>query len=434
MNSEILLDKWSHMLMAGRNIPLYGTDKEADFFDFMDSIRHFHLQWLRDEIKRTCDTLLCSSLRTKHYIQAFKELASSDKRMFKLLYPGERQYNILEINTFPKIYIYVGYGTREPVSPTNIIIADYYCNVIFESGRYYLSPSDIINIFSNIDAVFKERTKDIITSGLKELVPETLKKFFVRGRLNRYMGNSDFSDNSCDISHEMFLKATDTHNMAYTYLPDYFLNPDNMKKTFENVEYSYWALSGISSLLPEGVDFICQHRDDCGVSFAYERTIGEEEYLRRKAVLLVRDDRLCNHELGERDYADIMRYCGLEGKMSIHEFVSMCDSDMIRLDNHEYEIKRKLGSYADKVTLTFYPDCVAVYLLDNRDKKWRRECFLKFDFYSDLSFLDDMDCYMRTSDELVSLFNDSNDYMTTVGLLTSTKKGKKGFKVPSPDK
>jgi hypothetical protein len=41
--------------MAGSDRSLYGTDKDTDFRDFLESIKNFHFQWLRDEIKRTCD-------------------------------------------------------------------------------------------------------------------------------------------------------------------------------------------------------------------------------------------------------------------------------------------------------------------------------------------------------------------------------------------
>lgn len=56
-----------------------------------------------------------------------------------------------------------------------------------------------------------------------------------------------------------------------------------------------------------------------------------------------------------------------------------------------------------------------------RDSKWERESCLKIPYGTDLSFLQNYSQLKTAADKLRELFYGSNDYETSVGLLTQYK-------------
>ena len=419
MNSEIALNYIGQALMAGRDNTPLGVSEEKDFRSFHKSLQYFHLAWLREDIKNLYQR---HNKKTKFplndYLLTLRRLVRCNKKVFELWWPASRRaYRELIIHTTPEIHIKVEGTKRIP----HIQITDDYNFVVYDSTNGKLYPTEIYKLFSNIDTKLKERSQDIIIGGLKDVVPECLKSYFIRGKFTKDMGNSCFSDGSFSIGHEIRLVASDTHDMAYSYIPDFFWNDDCMKRTFENVQYSYWALMEISSRLPKEVEFICQHRDDCGVMLTNENpsSIDEKELLRRKAVLMAHKEQQ-GHTMEHQDYMDILSYCGLNESISISDFINMCSGDFNKLHNHEYVIKEQIGAYFDEVSLVFNPNSISIFLLKNRNSTWSRECFLRFPYGSNLSFLKDIDYYLEKAKELTNVFEKNGDTETSVGLLKST--------------
>ena len=256
---------------------------------------------------------------------------------------------------------------------------------------------------------------------MKELIPEKLQAHYLRGKFTKDMGHSCWADGSFSIGHEIRLSVTDAHEMAYAYIPDHFWDEQLMKHAFENVVYSYWLLTEIASRLPQGVEFICQDRDDFGVTLTTEvSSIDNDELFRRKAVLMVRDDQE-DCKLGQGDYEDIMTYYGLNERFSTQEFIDMCHSDINTLRNREQDINARLRSFADKATICFEPEKIAVYLMEKRNDHWGRECCLRFGYDSDLAFLNEIEYYLKKAQELGSAFTVRGDDYMTVGLLSKNK-------------
>lgn len=422
MNSEIALNILGQVLLAGRDNTPLGVNEYKDFQAFHKSVQYFHLAWLKEEImgvygKRDKRRML----NVNEYLLAIRKLSRKDKKMYELWWPASRRaYRELVIHTVPEIHIKVD-GTKRKAHVQ--ITDDSNHIIVYDSSNGALYPSEIIKLFSDIDSRLKDRTKDIIISGLKDLVPDSLKGYFLRGKFTKDMGNSIHDDNSFSIGHEIRLKATSTHDMAYAYIPDYFWNEDAMRRTFENVVYSYWTLAEISARLPKDVEFICQHRDDCGVSFTNEPpSIGDEEYLRRRAVLMVYKDLQYKSPLDEEDYKDIMTYCNLSNKLTLQDFTRMCMNDINRLQDRKQTICRQLGGQVDDVTIVFNVNSVNIFLKKNRENKWERECFIRASYDTNQSFLKDIGFYLEKSKELERVFEKSWDIETTVGLLKAIDK------------
>ncbi|MBR2101782.1 MAG: hypothetical protein IJ928_03420 [Prevotella sp.] len=415
MNSEIPLNLIGQTLMEGRDNTPIGEDAEKDFSAFHESLQYFHLEWLREEILKTRRNQTEKKIWFNDYVLALKKLAVNNGNCSELQIDEKENHAKLIIHTVPEIHVVVE-GTQE--EPQLVISNGHYIFIHYTKDG--LHPSELVSLFSDIDTKLKERSKDIIISGLKELVPGSLRECFISGKFTKDMGHSIQYDNSFSIGHEIRLRATETHDMAYAYIPDYFWNPQNKSHALNNLVYSYWALSEISARLPENVEFICQHRNDCGVTFTNDNPdFDRDEYFRRRAVLMVRRDQERNRNLKKDDYMYIMVHCGLNEKFSLRDFIIMCNSDNIKLQNHKQNIESRLGSYAEKVTIVFETDSISIYFLKDRQQEWTRECFLRFPYDSDLHFLKDIGFFMEKSKELVSVFNKSMDFETSVGLLRS---------------
>lgn len=419
MDSEIALNIIGQALMAGRDNTPLGVNEEKDFRAFHRSLQYFHLEWLRERINKICKTYNDKAdYCYDEYIQAIKTIAMRNGNICEI-HSTESNKSEMIIHSIPEIHIYVD-GTR---NWPYLRITDEY-NVVIHESEKGLPPSQIVELFSEIDSKFKERSKDIIISGLKDIVPNSLKNYFLRGKFTKDMGCSMYSDGRCSIGHEIRLSATETHDMVYAYIPDYFWQEECRIRTFKNVVYSYWALSEISARLPKDVDFICQHRDDCGVHLTNETPsqyppIDRDEFIRRKAVLMVRKEqsRRNTQKTQQRNYEYIMDFCGLKERYSMQEFLRMCNSDIIKLKNLTQIIKSRLGAYAEEVTIVFNTNSISIFFMKNREQHWTRECLLQFPYNTNLYFLKDIDVFVEKSKELISVFDKSWDIETTVGLL-----------------
>ena len=421
MDSEIALNIIGQVLLAGRDNTPLGENEEKDFRNFHKSLQYFHLVWLEEEIMK-----ICQKHKTKteflinDYFQALKKLERSDKKIYKLFCDDSiKNFRELIIHTIPEIHIIVDGTRKQP----HLLITDGH-HIVVHNSNADLYPSELLSLFSGIDTKLKERSKDIIISGLKDIVPDSLKSYFLRGKFTKDMGCCMNSDGSYSIGHEIRLSATETHDMVYAYIPDYFWQEQSRIRTFENVVYSYWALSEISARLPKDVDFICQHRDDCGVYLTNETpsqypSIDRDEFLRRKAVLMVRKEQnsRSTQKQKQRNYEYIMDYCCLNERYSMQEFLRMCNSDIIKLQNLTQIIKSRLGVYAEEVTIVFNTNSISIFFMKNREQHWTRECYLQLPYHTNLNFLKDIGVFMEKSKELVSVFDKSWDIETTVGLL-----------------
>lgn len=418
MNSEIAVNTIGQILMAGRDNTPLGFDAEKDFLAFHESMQYFHLAWLREEIRAICQKHGgIIKYNINEYLLAIRKLSRHDKKMYKLWWHASRRaYKELVIHTIPEIHITIDGTRRKP----HIVISDGHSIIVYDSSKNddVFCPREIIKLFTDFDSKLKNRSTDIIISGLKDLVPDCLKGYFLRGIFTKDMGNSCHYDCSYSIGHEIRLKIDNVHDMAYAYIPDYFWQESNRKHTFENVVYSYWTLTEVSARLPKDVEFICQHRDDCGVSLTDEQvSISTEEFFRRKAILMAYKDHNIQKDLKEQDYLGIMAYCGLNSRFSLKDFVNMCEADISRLQDHRYNINRQLGTHADEITIVFCTDSVCLFFMKNRESKWGRECFIRFPYNTNLSFLKDIQFYQSKAKELESVFEKSWDIETTVGLL-----------------
>ena len=234
-------------------------------------------------------------------------------------------------------------------------------------GNIY--PSEIIKFFSDIDLKLKKRTEEIISSGLKLIVPDTLKKHFVSGKFTKDMGHSIQDDGMFSIGHEIRLRTSDTHDMVYAYTPDFFWQEEVMRHTFNNVEYCYRLLTEISSKLPKDTEFICQHRDDCGISLTEnQHDISIEEFVRRRAVLMVYDDQKNKSAMKEKDYLDIMEYFDLCDRFSLQDFIKMCKRDIDMLSDQKHVISSQLGTKAEEVSVVFNVNGISLFLMRDREK------------------------------------------------------------------
>ena len=417
MNSEIALNQIGQTLMKGRDNTPLGVNMEKDMRAFHKSLQYFHLAWLEEEIKRICEQhTKKAAFCYNEYVKALRTLVNNDKEMYEQWRPASRRgYREFVIHTTPEIHIMVDGKRRKPhvriTDGGEIIVLD------SDAGPY---PSELVELFSDIEAKLMERTIDILFNGLKDLVPDSLKGYFLRGKFTKDMGNSMHSNGRFSIGHEIRLSATDTHDMAYAYIPDYFWDPSKMKQTFENVVYSYDAMKEISPKLPKDVEFICQHRDDCGVSLTNEiLSFDDDEFYRRKAVLMVLKDMEHERSLEEGYYRHIMDYCNLSERFSLQEFLDMCNDDINKLKNYKQVINSQLGSYAEEVTVIFHTDNVGIYLMKHRERQWTRECCLYFPYHTDLSFMKDVGFFLEKAKVLNRVFENSWDIETTVGLMRS---------------
>ena len=421
MDSEIALNIIGQVLLAGRDNTPLGENEEKDFLSFHKSLQYFHLVWLEEEIIKLCKKhKIKTEFLINDYFLALKKLERSDKKIYKLWCDDStKNFRKLIVHTIPEIHIIVD-GTRKK---PHLLITDGH-HIIVHNSNADLYPSELVSLFSGIDTKLKERSKDIIISGLKDIVPNSLKNYFLRGKFTKDMGCSMHSDGSYSIGHEIRLSATETHDMVYAYIPDYFWQEECRKRTFKNVVYCYWALSEISARLPKDVDFICQHREDCGVFLTKETpsqypSIDRDEFIRRKAVLMVRKEqsRRNTQKTQQRNYEYIMDFCGLKERYSMQEFLRMCNSDIIKLKNLTQIIKSRLGAYAEEVTIVFNTNSISIFFMKNREQHWTRECLLQFPYNTNLYFLKDIDVFVEKSKELISVFDKSWDIETTVGLL-----------------
>ena len=417
MNSGIALNQIGQTLMNGRDNTPLGVNMEKDMRAFHKSLQYFHLAWLEEEIKRICEQhTKKAAFCYNEYVKALRTLVNNDKEMYEQWWPASRRgYREFVIHKPQEIHIMVDGKRRKPhvriTDGGEIIVLD------SDAGPY---PSELVELFSDIEAKLMERTIDILFNGLKDLVPDSLKGYFLRGKFTKDMGNSMHSNGRFSIGHEIRLSATDTHDMAYAYIPDYFWDPSKMNQTFENVVYSYDAMKEISPKLPKDVEFICQHRDDCGVSLTNEiLSFDDDEFYRRKAVLMVLKDMEHERSLEKGYYRHIMDYCNLSERFSLQEFLDMCNDDINKLKNYKQVINSQLGSYAEEVTVIFHTDNVGIYLMKHRERQWTRECCLYFPYHTDLSFLKDVGFFLEKAKVLNRVFENSWDIETTVGLMRS---------------
>lgn len=418
MNSEIALNFLGNLLMGDRDNTPLGVDEDKDFTAFHGSLRFFHLASMKEHINRICETHEGKMTYDYYeYVQALRTLAEMDGNIYEMA-STHRSRSELVIHTIPEIHIVVAVMDGTDEKP-HLIISDG-SHIFIHHSDHGLTPTEVVSLFSNIDGKLKRKTQDIVISGLKDIVPDSLKSYFLRGKFTKDMGHCYWGDGSFSMGHEIRLRATDNHDMAYAYRPDYFWQDRWRKRTFKNVVYSYWALTEIAARLPKDVEFVCQHRDDLGVSFTNEHPyIKGEEFLRRKAVLMVQEDMEYYDDFGDKEYMEIMAYCGLDEKYSLQEFIKMCNEDIVKLQNRKHTMNSLLGSSATEMTVSFGPDAAFLFFMKDRDQEWTRECFLRFPYDADLHFLKDIGVFMEKSKELVSVFNKSMDSETSVGLLRS---------------
>lgn len=420
MNSEIAVNLIGQILMAGRDNTPLGVDKEKDFKAFHKSLQYFHLEWMREEIRAICqkhDRVIKYNIN--EYLLAIRKLSRHDKKMYELWWPASRRaYRELVIHTIPEIHIKVDGTRRKP----HIQISNDYHIIVYDSSNGNLYPSEIIKFFLDIDNRLRHLTEEIIKNRLKSLVPDTLKSYFISGKITKDMGHSIQDDGMFSIGHEIRLRISDAHDMVYAYTPDYFWQNGVMKRTFENVEYGYRALTDISRKLPKDVEFICQHRDDCGISLTdKQHNISRDEFIRRRAVLMAYSDQEYKSAMNDKDYMDIMEYFGLCDRFPLHDFINMCKRDIDMLLGHKQVISSQLGTQAEEISVVFNASSISIFLMKNRERRWERECFLKFPYGSNLSFLRDICFYQDRAKELIDVFDKSWDIETTIGLLKAVR-------------
>lgn len=416
MNSEIILNFLGNVLMGDRDNTPLGVDEDKDFTAFHGSLQYFHLASMKEHINKICEKHEGkTSYDYYEYVQALRTLAEMDDNIYEMVSTNPSRSELV-IHTIPEIHIVVAVMDGTEGKP-HLIISDG-SHIFIHHSDHGLTPTEVVTLFSNIDVQLNRMTQDIVISGLKDIVPDSLKNYFLRGKFTKDMGHSCWYDGRFSMGHEIRLRATGNHDMVYAYRPDYFWQDRWRKRTFKNVVYSYWALTEIVARLPKEVEFICQHRDDLGVSFTNEHpNIEKEEFLRRKAVLMVQKDMEDLDDFGDKEYMEIMVYCGLDEKYSLQEFIKMCHIDIVKLQNHKHTINSLLGTFASDMTVSCGPDAVYLFFMKDREQEWTRECFLRFPYDSDLHFLKDIGVFMEKSKELVSIFNKSMDDETSVGLL-----------------
>ena len=423
MNAEIALSMLGNALkehcQVKEHTPL-GEDTESDIKSFHESLQYFNMGWLSEEIEKICQkhektTELCYD----DYLSALTELNKRDEKMYALSFSESRNnFCTMEIDSIPKIRLEVDGSLFRVMDEDGFIL---------HNGSFcQLTPKEIITLFTNIDSKFMEQTYYVLASEMKDIVPEKLRSQFVHGQLTEGMCHSWHSNGSYYYGHEIRLKATDTHDMAYAYIPDSFWHLGYLEEMLKTVEESYWTLLEITAKLPAEAEFVCQDRDDFGVSFTDTYlAIDEAEYNRRKAVLMVRDNLGYDKSHEEQGYKDIMQYCKLEDRYTLLQFVNMCNCDIERLNGIEHDINARLGMHADSVSIDFDAEYIYIYLMAEREHRCERECFLRFPYETDLSFLKEIYFYIEKSNELIKLFQNNAYEEASVGLLRPLKSQKR---------
>jgi hypothetical protein len=99
----------------------------------------------------------------------------------------------------------------------------------------------------------------------------------------------------------------------------------------------------------------------------------------------------------------------------------MCKRDIDMLLGHKQVISSQLGTQAEEIAVVFNASSISIFLMKNRERRWERECFLKFPYGSNLSFLRDICFYQDRAKELIDVFDKSWDIETTIGLLKAVR-------------
>lgn len=418
MNSEILVNILGSILVDGRDNSPLGVDSENDFRQFHKSLQYFNYNRLVKEIEgiiywRPKGNEI-PSFNQADYIDVLRHIYEKEPERYGFQDNLESKGScILDIMTVPRLEILVN-GNKCCLA---IPVEESYD----EDPRYFrcdeigLTAAELKDFIPKIDGLLTSFTKEVVSGGMKSLVPADLQDEYLGGMFTKDMGHSIFGDGSYSIGHEIRLRCTDSLDFVYAYIPDYFWQESCMERTFDNVSKVYGPLLMLAQSLPDGVEFKCQHRNDCGVDLTENAGMDDDVWM-RKAIRMVRKDRKKGH-FDTKDCKDIMEYCGLTDRISLADFRKKAEEEIERMDRQEYRLRQILGPNANKITIDLSSDRIYLYLLTDRDSRWDRECCLVFSYETDFRFLEHFDQFLKISQDLTALFEKSWDIETSVGLL-----------------
>ena len=123
--------------------------------------------------------------------------------------------------------------------------------------------------------MFEQRRLSLIETTFRHTLPNALQADHKRAKLTKNMGHSMSSDGRFAYGLEYRLKMTDTHDFGIAHITDYFWQSPSIIEFYQNICDAKTILMEVAHILPDNVDFICSHRDDCGVNIGFFHVLYE---------------------------------------------------------------------------------------------------------------------------------------------------------------
>ena len=287
------------------------------------------------------------------------------------------------------------------------------------TSELHLSAKQLYKIFSGIDKLLENRRKFLIETGFKYTLPHALQADHKRAKLTKNMGHS-MCDEGFAYGLEYRLKMSDTHDFGIAHITDYFWQSPSINEFYQNICDAKNILTEVANLLPNDVDFICSHRDDCGVNFTDEKEY-PDNYLAICYIMnrLKEEINNGNKTICEKDYSVLLKAADLDSMLTVEKFKQQFNEGWAYREQIVKETMERVGSCCDSITVEPKWDCLNIYLLPNRNHVWTRECCLRIQYSTNMDFLSNIQILLDKATRLTELFDRNSDIETTVGLLTN---------------
>ena len=390
-----------------------GINKDKDRKGLEESIRYFILKKVQCVLaKLSKENFEKKIARTPYpaYTKIVMKLKKKEHQLYKAVQKG-RSCGI-EINSTPEIS-FLCCRVGNTCSCVHVYSQHY-----IDLGSFVLTPKQIHRFFGNIEQLLAEYKREIIESGLRDCLPKRLQPMFISAKLTKDQGHSVWDDARNAYGHEFRLTMPGTHQFAIAWIPYFFWRFERIEVVYKSVAKAYNILKGIEHFIPKEVAFECKDRNDNGVSFTEDRNASDYSlcYLMDTIHRNLVEEQVT---IEEEDYQYLIDNSLLKGKMTVSELIEAYEEGIKVRDADCEKIRAMLNG--QEFTVDEDWDCIHLYFMVGRDSKWERESCLKIPYSTDLSFLQNYSQLKTAADKLRELFYGSNDYETSVGLLTPYK-------------
>lgn len=394
-----------------------GMNKKRDKRGLYSSLQHFLTEWFFRWVENFEKEHPMGKVSSPYseYLSVFQKLKRKNQALFKVV--DRNKGKLLYVNETPRLVISLQRRGKGGILKMQ---EGQYRIEVSRHRELHLSAKQFYKIFSGIDKLLEQRRKFLIETGFKYTLPHAFQSDHKRAKLTKNMGHSTWGDGSFAYGLEYRLKMTDTHDFGIAHITDYFWQSPSINEFYQNICDAKTILMEVAHIVPDNVDFICSHRDDCGVDFTDEREY-PDNYLaicyimnRLKEVIDNGNNTIC-----EKDYSELLNAADLECVLTVEAFKKQFHDGWAYREHVVKETREQLRDYCDLITIEPKWDCLNIYLLPNRNHVWTRECGMRIPYTTNMEFLSNIQFLLYKAAQLTELFDRNSDFETTVGLLTN---------------